>query len=81
MISKVVNITFSDRPATYKLQMVGEGSTGEEPQKQREFWSTRSCRLFPAEITFIEKAERDYARAQEILAKTYVEWEKSLSTS
>tara|TARA_R110000796_G_scaffold39302_1_gene98122 strand:- start:266 stop:511 length:246 start_codon:yes stop_codon:yes gene_type:complete len=81
MISKIVNITFSDRPATYKLQMVGEGSSGEDPSKQREFWSTRSCRLLPPEIAFIEKAERDYNRAQAILAQTYVEWEKNLSTS
>jgi hypothetical protein len=74
MISKVVNITFSDRPSTYRLG-IGHGDSGEA------LWSTRSCRLLPPEIAFIEKAERDYDEAQSILAKTYTEWEKNLSRS
>jgi len=74
MISKVVNITFSDRPSTYRLG-IGYGDSGEA------LWSTRSCRLLPPEIEFIEKAERDYEKAQEILGKCYTEWEKNLSRS
>ena len=74
MISKVVNITFSDRPCIYRLG-IGYGDSGEA------LWSTRSCRLLPPEIEFIDKAERDYDRAQEILSKNYVEWEKNLSKS
>tara|TARA_R110000803_G_scaffold151806_1_gene216852 strand:+ start:1109 stop:1324 length:216 start_codon:yes stop_codon:yes gene_type:complete len=69
MISKVVTITFSERPATYRLG-IGYGDSGEA------LWDTRACRLLPPEIAFIEKADRDYEEAQKILAKTYSEWSK-----
>ena len=79
MISKIVNITFSDRPSTYRLG-IGHGNLEEGLTTTTEaLWSTRSCRLLPPEIAFIEKAERDYDEAQSILAKTYTEWEKNLS--
>ena len=69
MISKVVTITYSKSPETYRLG-IGYGDSGEV------LWDTRACRLFPPEIAFIEKAERDYEEAQRILARTYDEWSK-----
>ena len=81
MISKVINITFSDCPSTYKLG-IGHGNIEEGLfTTTEELRSMRSCRLLPPEIEFIEKAERDFDRAQEILAKNYNEWEENLSKS
>ena len=81
MISKVVNITFSERPSTYKLG-IGHGNLEEGlTTTTEELYSKRSCRMLPPEIAFIEKAERDFNEAQDMLAKTYIEWEKNLSRS
>jgi hypothetical protein len=71
MISKVVNISIYHEKEVYHI---GTGVSG-------DLWSTKTCRLFPAEIDFINKAERDYSKAQEILKKNYTEWEKNLSNS
>lgn len=76
MISKIVNITFSECHSTYKLG-IGHGDLdGGLMTTTEEFYSKRACRMFPPEIDFIEKAVRDYRRAQEILEKAYTNWNK-----
>lgn len=76
MISKIVNITFSERPNTYKLG-IGQGDLEEGLiTTTEELYSKRACRMLPPKIAFIEKAERDFRRAQEILEKAYTNWNK-----
>jgi len=69
MISKIVNITYAERGNTYSIDI-------KDDDQGEALWSTRSCRMLPPEIDFINKATRDFARAQEMMANTYTGWTK-----